>query len=308
MGAPLTPNSTCRTPNRRRSSSWRTASAPSGPSNCRRTPTGSSTAASPRCCSTTGGSATPRAPPAGRPVPPPGRPARSRRRRPDRTVGHVVRRRPRHRDGGETRRRRRPLAGPLRRRNRDADPPGARLGTRLSAHGDEHGLRDAVRGLLRLDPHTVPVVGPPATFAMLNTPGAEAEYRDSPGRERLGDLPSGAGGATGAALQADFACRRGRRAAVPHRCEGRPHRTTVGGRTARPAARPRRRLPRGAVRARRRGAGGLPGPAPTVRPASAPARPALRSAPRGRLSTAAAAPSMRRRRRRPARAAARTPG
>lgn len=152
MGAPLTPNSTCRTPNRRRSSSWRTASAPSGPSNCRRTPTGSSTAASPRCCSTTGGSATPRAPPAGRPVPPPGRPARSRRRRPDRTVGHVVRRRPRRRDGGETRRRRRPLAGPLRRRNRDADPPGARLGTRLSAHGDEHGLRDAVRGLLRLDP------------------------------------------------------------------------------------------------------------------------------------------------------------
>ena len=157
-------------------------------------------------------------------------------------------------------------------------------------------------------PHTVPVVGPPATFAMLNTSGAEAGYRDSPGRERLGDLPSGAGGATGAALQADFACRRGRRAAVPHRCEGRPHRTAVGGRTARPAARPRRRLPRGAVRARRRGAGGLPGPAPTVRPASAPARPALRSAPRERLSTAAAAPSMRRRRRRPARAAARTPG
>ena len=205
-----------------------------------------------------------------------------------------------------------------RRRNRDADPPGARLGTRLSAHGDEHGLRDAVRELLRLDPHTVPVVGPPAAFAMLNTPGAEAGYRDSPGRERLGDLPSGAGGATGAALQADFACRRGRRAAVPHRCEGRPHRTAVGGRTARPAARPRRtapaglrprrRLPRGAVRARRRGAGGLPGPAPTVRPASAPARPALRSAPRERLSTAAAAPSMRRRRRRPARAAARTPG
>lgn len=42
----------------------------------------------------------------------------------------------------------------------------------------KHGLRDAVRGLLRLDPHTVPVVGPPAAFAMLNTPGAEAGYRE----------------------------------------------------------------------------------------------------------------------------------
>jgi pimeloyl-ACP methyl ester carboxylesterase len=40
-----------------------------------------------------------------------------------------------------------------------------------------HGLRDAVRGFLRREPHTVPVVGSPAEFAMLNTPGAEEGYR-----------------------------------------------------------------------------------------------------------------------------------
>lgn len=40
-----------------------------------------------------------------------------------------------------------------------------------------HGLRDAGRAVLRRDPHTVPIVGPPEEFAMLNTPGAEAGYR-----------------------------------------------------------------------------------------------------------------------------------
>lgn len=40
-----------------------------------------------------------------------------------------------------------------------------------------HGLRDAARALLRREPHTVPVVGPPDEFAMLNTPDAEAGYR-----------------------------------------------------------------------------------------------------------------------------------
>lgn len=42
----------------------------------------------------------------------------------------------------------------------------------------KHGLVDAVRGLFRRAPHTVPIVGPPDEFAMLNTPGAEAGYMD----------------------------------------------------------------------------------------------------------------------------------
>jgi pimeloyl-ACP methyl ester carboxylesterase len=40
----------------------------------------------------------------------------------------------------------------------------------------KHGLKDAVRGLFRRSPHTVPVVGTPDSFAMLNTPGAKEGY------------------------------------------------------------------------------------------------------------------------------------
>ncbi len=39
-----------------------------------------------------------------------------------------------------------------------------------------HGLVDGARGLVRRSPHTVPIVGPPDEFAMLNTPGAEDGY------------------------------------------------------------------------------------------------------------------------------------
>ena len=42
----------------------------------------------------------------------------------------------------------------------------------------QHGLADAVRALFRRAPHTVPIVGPPGEFAMLNTPGAEAGYME----------------------------------------------------------------------------------------------------------------------------------
>lgn len=42
----------------------------------------------------------------------------------------------------------------------------------------KHGLVDAARGLFRRSPHTVPIVGPPDEFALLNTPGAEAGYMD----------------------------------------------------------------------------------------------------------------------------------
>ena len=40
-----------------------------------------------------------------------------------------------------------------------------------------HGVRDLLGGLLRRDPHTVPIAGPPEEFAMLNTPGADEGYR-----------------------------------------------------------------------------------------------------------------------------------
>lgn len=40
-----------------------------------------------------------------------------------------------------------------------------------------HGLRDLVRSLVGRGPHTVPIVGPPEEFAMLNTPGADEGYR-----------------------------------------------------------------------------------------------------------------------------------
>lgn len=52
---------------------------------------------------------------------------------------------------------------------------GSGLAYPLVASG--HGLRDVARGLLRRSPHTVPIVGPPDEFAMLNTPDAEAGYR-----------------------------------------------------------------------------------------------------------------------------------
>ena len=40
-----------------------------------------------------------------------------------------------------------------------------------------HGLRDVARGILRREPHTVPIVAPPEEFGMLNTPGADEGYR-----------------------------------------------------------------------------------------------------------------------------------
>lgn len=40
-----------------------------------------------------------------------------------------------------------------------------------------HGIRDVARGLLRRSPHTVPIVGQPDEFAMLNTPDAAEGYR-----------------------------------------------------------------------------------------------------------------------------------
>jgi pimeloyl-ACP methyl ester carboxylesterase len=51
-------------------------------------------------------------------------------------------------------------------------------GVEYPLEATKHGLVDAVRGLFRRGPHTVPIVGPPEEFAMLNTPGAEAGYRD----------------------------------------------------------------------------------------------------------------------------------
>jgi alpha-beta hydrolase superfamily lysophospholipase len=42
----------------------------------------------------------------------------------------------------------------------------------------KHGLKDAVRGLFRRSPHTVPIVGDTDEFAMLNTPGAKSGYLD----------------------------------------------------------------------------------------------------------------------------------
>lgn len=41
----------------------------------------------------------------------------------------------------------------------------------------KHGVVDAVRGLLRRTPHTVPIVASTERFGMLNTPDAEAGYR-----------------------------------------------------------------------------------------------------------------------------------
>jgi dipeptidyl aminopeptidase/acylaminoacyl peptidase len=40
-----------------------------------------------------------------------------------------------------------------------------------------HGLWDVARGVRRRAPHTVPIVGSPDEFAMLNTPGADEGYR-----------------------------------------------------------------------------------------------------------------------------------
>ena len=41
----------------------------------------------------------------------------------------------------------------------------------------KHGLADALGEVLDREPHAVPVVGPPAEFAMPNTPGVETGYR-----------------------------------------------------------------------------------------------------------------------------------
>lgn len=49
-------------------------------------------------------------------------------------------------------------------------------GPRYPLTATNHGLRDGLRGLFRRSPHTVPIVGPPDEFAMLNTPGAEEGY------------------------------------------------------------------------------------------------------------------------------------
>ncbi|MFQ3319154.1 MAG: pimeloyl-ACP methyl ester carboxylesterase [Natronomonas sp.] len=40
----------------------------------------------------------------------------------------------------------------------------------------KHGLKDAARGLLRREPHTVPIVASTEEFGMLNSPGAEEGY------------------------------------------------------------------------------------------------------------------------------------
>lgn len=53
-----------------------------------------------------------------------------------------------------------------------------------------HGLRDAARGLLRRPPHTVPVVGPPDEFAMLNTPAPRRATAPSSRRGRTGRTPA----------------------------------------------------------------------------------------------------------------------
>lgn len=50
-------------------------------------------------------------------------------------------------------------------------------GRRYPLVATTHGIRDAVRGLFRQEPHTVPIVGDPDGFAMLNTPGASEGYR-----------------------------------------------------------------------------------------------------------------------------------